>query len=142
MRAALEDKEPTESEFVQFVSSQVAWWDAAIDEWRDALKLRDTKMVEAHARRSDLAEDPREGMTPGCRVIVRQRNPAKRSARWEGPWMVLRSVGPHATGVEVLDHKSNVRVVAASNCRLYRGSPVPEHNPYIRAPKLRRIQQG
>ena len=41
-------------------------------------------------------------LVPGMKVLVKARTPSKLGASWEGPWMVLRLMGPADSTVKVL----------------------------------------
>ena len=70
--------------------------------------------------------DLRFVLVPGMKVLVRARTPGKLQASWEGPWTVMRLLGPADSAVEVLTHEHKARVVAVANVKLYRGNE-PAH---------------
>ena len=61
-------------------------------------------------------------LTPGMKVLVRSRVPGKLEASWEGPWTVLRLLGPADSAGEVLTSEYKARVIAVSNVKPYRGT--------------------
>ena len=66
--------------------------------------------------------DLRFVLMPGMKVLVCSRVPGKLEASWEGPWTVLRLLGPADSAVEVLALEHKARVVAVSNVKPYRGT--------------------
>ena len=60
-------------------------------------------------------------LMPGMKVLVSSHVPGKLEASWEGPWTVLRLLGPADSAVEVLTSEHKARVVAVSNVKPYHG---------------------
>ena len=61
-------------------------------------------------------------LMPGMKVLVHSRVSGKLEASWEGPWTVLRLLGPADSEVKVLTSKHKARVVAVINVKPYRGT--------------------
>ena len=74
------------------------------------------------ARHGKSMPDLRFVLTPGMKVLVCLRVPGKLEAGWEGPWTVLRLLGPIDSAVEVLTSEHKARVVAVSNVKPYCGT--------------------
>ena len=71
---------------------------------------------------SDLAaEDLRFTLLPGFHALVLTCSPAKPTARFEGPYVVLCMMGAHNTTVELMDKDGGVRVVPIVNVKPFRG---------------------
>ena len=84
------------------------------------LKYDETMRRDYEARHRKSIPDLRFVLTPGMKVLVRSRVPGKLEASWEGPWTVLRLLGPADSAVEVLTSEYKARVVAVSNVKPYR----------------------
>ena len=86
------------------------------------LKYDETMRRDYEARHGKGTPDLRFVLTPGMKVLMRSRVPGKLEASWEGPWTVLRLLGPADSAVEVLTLEYKARVVAVSNVKPYRGT--------------------
>ena len=72
-------------------------------ELRERMQQYDTHMKKAYeAKQAARALDLRFVLVPGMKVLVKSRKPGKLEASWEGPWTVLRLMGPADSAVEVL----------------------------------------
>ena len=111
----------SDDETERYLSALLHWWDVAIIEVHARLLACDDTMRREYLRCSDLAaEDLHFTLLPGSRALVLTRSPTKRTAHFEGPYVVLRMMGPHNTAVELMDKDGGTRVVPIVNMKLFR----------------------
>ena len=86
------------------------------------LLTRDDAMRWEYLRCSDLeAEDLRFTLLPGSCALVLTRSPAKHTAHFEGPYIVLPIMGAHNTAIELMNKDGGTRVVPIVNLKPFHG---------------------
>lgn len=91
-------------------------------EVRSRLRNQDISMVAQYARRPGLSPiDNRTILTPGCKVIMRQRQPGKMKLKATGPYTFLRFVGRQGLGAELMDQGGHTLRASLSNVLPCRG---------------------
>ena len=94
---------PNEQAEEAFLKEHLAWWDTAVVELWEHMKQYNKQMKNTYKTKEQAsAMDLRYIMVSGMKVLVKARTPSKLGASWEGPWMVLRLMGPADSTVEVL----------------------------------------
>ena len=105
-----------------YLSALLRWWDVSTIEVCAWLLARDNTMHQEYLHRSDLAaEDLRFTLLPGSCALVLTHNPAKHTACFEGPYVVLLMTGAHNTAVELMDKNGDTRVVPIVNLKPFHG---------------------
>ena len=118
----MEDDLPDEQVEEPFLKQYLAWWDTAVVELRERMKQYNEQMKNTYKTKQQAsAENLRYILVPGMKVLVKARTPSKLGASWEGPWMVLRLMGPADNAVEVLTDAHKAHVVGVVNVKLYHG---------------------
>ena len=85
---------PPDASVEEMMGALTLWWDQTILKLRERLRKLDSNMQRAYMARRDLGRvDLRTILTPGVRVIMRQKQPGKNKLRATGPYTFLNFVG-------------------------------------------------
>ena len=91
-------------------------------ELQERMKQYDEQMKNAYeSRHQARAVDLWYVLVPGMKVLVKAGTPSKIGASWEGPWTVLRLMGPADSAVKVLTNAHKACMVAVANVKPYHG---------------------